>query len=103
MTERHRKATDDLADLKREMQKLGEEWGNFGYAFKHPDDYVFDLGNQIIRLGKPDAGLGRPPGQLRSTDVNWENLHKLLADYQTTRQEVKNLVATLHELGIDVA
>jgi hypothetical protein len=96
MKEEHRKQVGHLEVIKNEMYLLGKEWAEFGYVLCNPKGHVFDVGDTLIRIGKPAGNLGKPPAQLRPKDVNWDDFSRLLNDFQDTVKEIKRLEASLN-------
>jgi hypothetical protein len=102
MKESHRQQVAHLETIKNEMHQLGKEWAEFAYVLRNPKGHVFDVGSTLIRIGKPDGNLGKPPAQLRPTDVNWDDFSRLLNDFQDTIKEIQRLEAGLNRQGFNV-
>ena len=96
MVEELRRDREHLVVLKNQMKTLAERMIEFARAIQSPDLHAFDVGPQEITVGKWDAKPSRPIAQVTQADVNWDSLSRLVADYQKTAANVKQLQSELN-------
>jgi len=96
MVEKLRKAKEHLAVLKSAMKDLASLWIEFSRVLQNPDFNVFLVTEKSITVGKQNANLSRPIAEIGESNVNWESVRRLIADYQETAQNIKTWATELN-------
>ena len=93
--QRFQEATRRADLLTIEMGKIGKELGVLSDALKRPQDFALLLETSRLTIGKQNAGLTRPLSELPESYLNWDNLSRLIMDYQeavATKTELSGLL-----------
>jgi uncharacterized protein YlxW (UPF0749 family) len=96
MVEELRTKKEHLVVLKSELKNLAETWTEFARAIQSPDLHLFAVDPQKITVGKWGEKLTRPVAEIRDSNVQWDSLAKLVADYQKTADDTKRLQSELN-------
>ncbi len=98
--ERFRKAKEDFLALENRMANIGKVWADFAAAIQRPGDFSFRLGREEIVFAQRSAAAPVAFSHISRSDVDWDSLSKLIADYQATSQEKNELAARLRKAGV---
>jgi hypothetical protein len=88
-------ATRDKDLLEGKLKNLGKFLEDFAQALKRPDEYVFDVANDAITVGKPGGQLGRPIARLTPLEMNWDDLRETLQGYVKAKADKRDCTAAL--------
>jgi hypothetical protein len=80
--QRFQEATRRADLLTIEMGKIGKELGVLAEALQHPQDFGLLPEASKLTIGKPNGALTRPLSELPEPYLNWDNLRRLIVDYQ---------------------
>jgi hypothetical protein len=78
-----------------EMGKIGKQLTVLAEALLYPQTYALLPEATKLTIGKRDAGLPRPLAEITEPYLNWENIRRLLVDYQVATATKIELAARL--------
>jgi hypothetical protein len=95
-----RKTKDKLIALETRTQALAQVFETFGSVLKNPGKFVFDTNPTTITVGISGGNLQRPHARITQADLRWDDLCKLIADYQDTLRNHNAWAVKLRNAGL---
>ena len=86
-----------LARLEDEMKRFAESWKTMERFFSSPSGRSFKVDEKNIHVFNDRGDLGRVP----LTHFNQEKIEDLIADFETSSEELQEANKRLKALGVD--